>query len=643
MKFSRRAVLAGFGAGVADNALAGSSLAVTDTGDGGFAVFVNFHEAWHISGNDIKQAWGSTATTVVIPANPGPCVSISGFLLGKTAKLKLSFLQRLTGWVCRFDLQLQALGRSRIEIQFPFVGPAKTPIISVPFSASLWRQAVGFPAGTAIFRPRLEIARQTLTPTLSGPFVFEDFGGFRVDGPLKILPGTDNGSPVARLELRSSEILKLADGWSIEANGMRASFPGKRPNSLVLEGDGILQIGKVRFAGDKNSSIQCYREGSHAWEWKADWRLPDHEQAIDTPHGRFNVVGAGGTDISAHGTSRLVEKYAGSAQLRHAAFRLPLEGKGQNYADLGRLDFDSAGRSQVSFKIARFGKPTEASWISLDSNDPDPLHIQLDSARLRVARQADLFHGCFRFTGIALSQTKNGLFLTRCPSAPANTCLLKVELPPQHVREESFGRQLPVLPGGQLRADELAMVFDVSQRRKLQDNLLSKSDSDPNFKEFASKYRDKYTNYSGSVFAKPSGSTFALEQIYVGPDGLLSLLGRYLANKLASEISKEKGLKIADIPLSLDAITVGDVLRRHRTPQSKPPWTPANAQLAFAELLIEAAKRNDDHSLLQNWYRKNNPAAGQFYVVEWLTSWPNKFPKGSTTSVDLKDMLERNT
>jgi hypothetical protein len=636
IKISRRAVLTGLGAGGVDKAFAGRHLEITGTDDGGFVVFVDFREAWHVSGDVIKQAWGDAATAVIGPANATPSILISGFLLGKTAKVEISFSPRLTAWACRLDLQLQTLGNIQTEVRFPFLGSAEASTISIPVSAAPWRRAVGLPAGTAILHPRLKLNRQTLAPTLSGPFVFEDLGSFRATGPLDLLPATEKGSPIARLKFRPSEILNLAEGWSIDADSMQASFPASKPNYLVLEGEGILQIGRTRFSATKDSSIQCFREGSHAWAWKVDWHLPNHEQVIDTPHGRFNVVGTGGTDVSAQGTSRRVQRYLGSAQLRHAAFRLPLEGKGQDYADLGRIDFDNAKSSQVSFKIVRLGKPAEESWISLDSDDPTPVNLQLDSARLRVATHADLFRGCFRFTGIALRKTKIGLFLQKSPLPLTADCLLRVELPPQHVREQSFARQLPILPGGQLMADELPMLFNLSGRQTLQAKLLSQPD--PSFKEFVTKYRDKYTSYHGTILSRPSASTQALEEIYVGPDGLISLFGRRLANELAFEIRQQNGVKIADIPLGLGPITVGDILQRHRPPQ--PPWTPATAQPAFAELLAEAAKRSDDQSLLQNWYSKNNPATGLFYVVEWLTKWPNEFPVGSPTRIDLKNMLD---
>jgi hypothetical protein len=632
VRVSRRAVLVGFGAGVVNKAFAGGGLEVAGTDDGGFQVFVDFREAWQITGRDIKRAWGNAATAVINAANT-PSVAISGVLLGKTARLEISFHRRPSIWTCYFNLQLQELGDIRTDVQFPFAGSTDTPAISVPVSAARWRQAVGFPVGTAALRPRLEIARQTLAPTLSGPFVFEGLGAFRAQGPLELLPAAAKGSSVSRLKFRPSERLKLPDGWSVDADGMFASFPTKKPNHLVIEGEGVLEVGKTRFVADESSSIQLAREGSHGWSWKVDWHLPGHEQAIGTPHGYFNVVGGGGTDISAQGTSRVVQKFSGSAQLRHVALRLPLESKGQNYADFGRLDFDSAKQSQVSFKISRFGKPAEASWISLDSADANPIHIELDSARLRVARQADLFRGCFRFTGIALSQTKNGLFLQRLPG---DDCLLQVELPPQHVMEQSFARQLPNLPGSQLAPEQLQMLFDVSRRQALQHDLLSKGDV--SFKNFVDKYPDKYDKYSDSVLPKPSVATQSLEKIYVGPDGFLSLRSRRAANDLAYEISKQNGLKIADVPLGLGPITVGDILGRHRQPEPN-PWISANADQAFDELLTESEKVSDDQSLLQSWYRKNNPTARPFYVVDWLKNWPDEFPAGATQA-DLVKMLK---
>jgi hypothetical protein len=625
IKISRRSVLAGFGAGVIDKAFAGGVLEVVGSDDGGFSVFVNFREVWQVSGRDIKQSWG-VATVVSVESKP-PNIAIAGLLFGKIANVDISFHPAVAGWVCRFMVQLHDLGTVQTEVRFPFAGSPDAEAVAIPVLEARWREAVGLPPGTKITRPRFEIAKRTLAPTLSGPFVFEGMGALRAQGPLELLPAAEKGSPASRLKFRPSERLKLPDGWSIDTDGMFASFPAQKPNDLVVEGAGALEVGKTRFVAAETSSVQLVRERSNAWAWKVDWHLPVYEQAISTPHGQFHLVGSGGTDIAAQGTSRLLQKFSGSAQLRHAALRLPLESKGQNFADLGRLDFENAQQSKVSFKIARFGKVSEASWISLDQVDANPIHIELNSARLRVARQADLFRGCFRFTGLALSKTNKRLILRKLPG---DACLLRVDLPPQHLMERSFARQLPNLPGSELKPEQLPMVFDVGRRKGLQTELLQNGDL--NFKFFVNNYADRYLKYDDALLPKPSAAVVRLEQIYVGPDGFLSLRSRRVANDLAEEFRKQNGLKIEDVPLGLGPITVGDILRRQRKPQSAPPWTSANADLAFDELLSASAKISDDQALLQNWYRTNNPNARPFYVVGWLKNWLNEFPAGQTRS-----------
>lgn len=643
IRLSRRTVLTGLGASIVDTAFADGSLDVQGTEDGGFVVFANFREAWKVDGADIKQSWGS-ATTTISAAGASPSVAVSGSLFGKTAKLDFSFRPRTVGWECRRSINLQDLGKFEASASFPFVGAPDAPVFSIPIQAARWRQAVGLPPGTAMLHPRLEITRNTLAPALSGPFVFEAVG-LRSRRSLQLLA---DGKASSRLTFGPSETLKLAAGWSLDTEGMSASFPAGRSDYLVLEGEGVLQIGATRFAADKKSSVRFARNGTHSLSWTIDWRLPHYEHAVDTPHGQFIIAGGDSSNIAAQGNSRSLQSFLGSAQLRHAAFRLPLESKGQFYADLGRLDFDNADKSRISFKLARFGKPPEGSWITLDFDDPDPFHIQLDSARLHVAQQADLFRGCFRFTGIALGQNKTGLLLRRSPSNEAKDCLLRVDLPPQHVKEESFARQLPVLPGDELDPEDLPALFDADRRKKLQDKLSKtfKDKQDTSFNEFATQYRVKYENYVKSYqaakadksktpppippIAIPSEATCKLEEIYVGPDGFFSVLSRRLANGLAYEIWQQiiskSQLKIDDLALGLDPITVGDILGRHPQPLSQKEWTIETAKSAFNELLAEAEKRSDDQALIQTWYRKLNPGAGPFYVKAWLDNWPKEVP-----------------
>src|SRR5262249_12083843 len=158
----------------------------------------------------------------------------------------------------------------------------------------------------------------------------------------------------------------------------------------------------------------------------------------------------------------------------------------------------------------------------------------------------------------------------------------------------------------------------------LKDEFAAKNDK--SFEDFAAKYRVKYEDYINKyqesaakgdpVFPKPSQPTQKLEKIYVGPDGLFSLLSRRLANGLALELKKQRGLKLDDVPLGLDPIVVGDILQRHQ-PSKGQKWSDT-APKALVELLTESEKRSDDQSLIQNWYRKEKSTTAVFYTPEWL-------------------------
>lgn len=261
IRVSRRTVLAGLGASVIDTAFAEGGPDVQGTEDGGFAVFANFREEWRVDGADIKRSWGSAATATVNSAGSSPSVVISGALFEKKARLEITFRPHSVGWECRCCINLQNLGEFEASVPFPFAGSPKAPAFSIPIRVAHWRQTVGLPSGTAMLRPRFEIARQTLAPTISGPFVFDGLGGLRAQQSLQLLADIEAGSTLSRLTFGSSERLNLAEGWSIDAEGMRASFPVREPNYLVIEGEGILQIGRTRFVADRKSSIRYIRHG----------------------------------------------------------------------------------------------------------------------------------------------------------------------------------------------------------------------------------------------------------------------------------------------------------------------------------------------------------------------------------------------
>ncbi|MEE1611890.1 hypothetical protein [Microvirga sp. CF3016] len=343
---------------------------------------------------------------------------------------------------------------------------------------------------------------------------------------------------------------------------------------------------------------------------------------IETPQARVNVIGTGTSDIDAEGTFHKLYRFSATAQLGHLALRLPISGKGGGYADLGRLDF-KPGSTPVAFAFGGFSGPALRSRITLDSGDANHVRIQLDGARLYVAREADMFHGKFHFSGLALTLGRNGQVLVQSTSNPDERPLLRVDLPSQHIKEQAFFKQLPVLPGRELVATELPKLFDLEPRKELQKALRK---NDPDFDRFATRYEKAYSEYSNTELPVPAEATKQLEMIYAGREGLFSLRSRRVANELAYKIRSEQGIKLEDVKLGLGPILVADILRRHK-PDPQQPWQSPLAQEAFQELLAEAEKRSEDHSIIQKDYRERNPGATtRFYAAAWLDKWPEEYP-----------------
>ena len=246
-----------------------------------------------------------------------------------------------------------------------------------------------------------------------------------------------------------------------------------------------------------------------------------------------------------------------------------------------------------------FNRPASRSRIALEPGDARPVRIQLDNAKLHVAREADMFHGKFSFSGLALTLGRGGPLLVQSTLTPDQPPLLRVDLPSQHIKEQSFCKQLPVLPGRDLKPAELTKLFDLKQRDELRTALKV---GDPNFEAFAARYEKAYSDYSDAELPTPAESTQQLEKIYVGRDGLFSLRSRRVANELAYRIREERGIKLEDVKLGLGPILVADILRR-RKPDPRQTWQSPFAQQAFQDLLEEAEKRSEDHAVIQKDYR----------------------------------------
>lgn len=566
----------------------------------------------------MERGWGqgATATCTVSPALPG--VLIRGHLLGRAIELDLSFSAVGGEWKCHCKLTLAGLDTIRTDVKFPFV--RSRPVVSIPVSGSTWGHAAGVPARTRIEHPKFELGHQ-LESALAGHFHFELLRGFAARGSLQLLPA--KAGPLARLHFDASDVVGLARGLSLRPGQMFADFPVAPPNYLLLRGEGTLRVGSARFVSDANSSVRFFRHPSRGMSWATDWRLPDWEQMVETPQARVNVTGTGGSDIDAEGTFHKLHRFSAKARLSHLALRLPVSSKNAGYADLGRLDFKSGASSHVAFPFARFVGPAVPSRIALEPGDANPARLQLDNAVLHVAREADMFHGKFSFSGLALTLPRSGPMLVQSTATPDKHPLLRVDLPSQHIKEQSFFKQLPVLPGRDLKPAELSKLFDRQQRDEVRTALKV---GDPNFEKFAERYEKAYSQYSGTELPAPAESTKQLEMIYVGRDGLFSLRSRRVANDLAYAIRDEQGIKLEDVKLGLGPILVADILRRHK-PDSRQPWQSSSARKAFQELLEEAEKRSEDHSVIQDDFRKRNPGtAVRFYAAAWLDKWPEEFP-----------------
>ncbi|MBY5811301.1 hypothetical protein [Rhizobium leguminosarum] len=624
MELTRREVLAGLGATlVADRVSAESdALAVTGASDG-FVVRINFREVWRVSGTQIKKYWGPEATAKIETRSETTAIVLKDArLLGEKASLELVFVRDQKGWQCAMSFTAGKLSAKSVAL---------LPLSEQPFSSPICRTAL---ARAAHLQPhvwadaKFELDR-TLRPRATGTFLFGGLGGFKSKGTLYLLPRTDDGAAYAKLEFSPADIIRLTKEFSVRLTGMSTCFYN-RSDKLNFRGKGTFQVGQVKFVGDSESKVTfSKRPRSGAWQWSADWQLPEHEQLIETPHGRMGVVGTGVSDIQSSGQFGKLEYFNAAATLKHLAHRLPLGKSYPGYADLARLDFTTAGeRISLLYDAKQIAAADigRGSWISLIPGSKAGFAIKLEQASLRVVREADMFHGKFTFRGLALNQDREGL---RLVTADPNEQLLKVELPSQHLMEESFFRQLPALPGDPLLPDELPLLFTVEGRGTIRKRLEKRSGDFAVFSNFAKRYEEKYKAIGPNDDVKnlplPPQHVRDVEAIYVGREGLFSLRSRRVATFVANAIRDESLPVLRQVKLGLNAILVADILQRARS-DFLVPWTISEANSALQELLTEAKKRSDDHNIIQREYLARTNGTILFYTREWLTNWPKEFP-----------------
>ncbi|EIM28019.1 hypothetical protein MicloDRAFT_00045960 [Microvirga lotononidis] len=625
MELTRRKVLAGLGATlVAERASAESgALAVTGTRDGGFVVSINFREVWRVSGAQTRAHWGPDATAKIETRGEVTAVVLKkARLLGETASLELAFVRDQKGWQCAMSF---AAGKLSAKSAAPF--PLSGPHLSAPTSGTaLVRAAHLQPHIWANAKFELDRA---LRPRATGTFLFGGLGGFKSQGTLYLLPRTDDGTAYARMEFGPTDIISLTKECSVRPASMSTFFYGRNDN-LTFKGAGTFQVGQVNFAGHSECKITFSKNlRGGGWRWSADWRLPEHEQLIETPHGRMGVVGTGLSDIQSSGQFGKLEYFNAAATLKHVAHRLPLGKSYPGYADLARLDFTAAGeRIRLLYDAKQIASADlkSGSWVSLIPGSKTGFAIKLDQASLLVVREADMFHGKFTFRGLALKRGSDGLWLL---TADPKEQLLKVELPSQHLMEKSFFRQLPVLPGAPLLPDELPLLFSVKGRGSIREQLEKRIADFSAFSIFAKRYEETYRSVGPKDEVKdlplPPQHVRDVEAIYVGREGLFSLRSRRVATLVANAIRDESLPVLREVKLGLGAILVADILQRARGNLSV-PWTLGEANTALQELLTEARKRSDDHNIIQTEYLARTNGTVLFYARDWLNDWPKEFP-----------------
>ena len=616
MRLTRRSVLTIPAVAIVRPASA-TTLRVEPTDDGGFRV-LGAEPAWGQTGAELRAALGEGARADI--AHDLPQVTLLGALAGATVQLRLSFGQSGTALTVATRGRVGRLGRG-----FAFEGqPRPFPLLlDGRVEANAFARGLGLnPSGAN---------RLTLDATLAlrlislGGFAFGS--GLQTMAPLRLLPSAGGNGPLAIIEQPA-----LSGRHRLGERGAAAFNLEPRPDRLLvtaadggvrhlrLEGGGRLAIAEARLDYGPTSTIRFAATGSGAGAWWLDLLLPLDAQRVDTPEGRVELSGTGGSDIVAEGGAGRVRAARAEAVLRHAALRLPLQASGRGYADLGRLDF--AASTRVTLAILETDADESALGRVPLAPGAGPMRLSLDTADLWAGRDADMFRARFGFRGLDLVVRRRTAVLRSRPGAGDEKTIL-VYLPSQHIMEQAFPRVAPRLPGRGLRPEELPSAFDVDARSLLADQLSKEKDSQA-FNVFRKPFKDRYEKLCQAVARPPaaapypSARTVQLEKIYVGPDGLITPLGRRAARETAQSLAPAP--KLDDVPLGLGEIVVSDLLRRHGL-LGTGPADPVAAAAVLKELLEEAAKRQTDMASILGAWRRDNPTK-PLLLAAWRTSWP---------------------
>ncbi len=623
MGMTRRTVLTVAGMALAHPAAA-ASLRVEATDDGGFRVS-GAGLAWERTGAELRAALGPNVR--VETTQDMPQIVLSGNLASIPVRLRLSFgiARGALSVATRARIGIRVEGRAQ---QFPL-------LLDEPVQAGPLTRALGLKASPAT---RITL-NENLDCHLVSPSGFLLGEGLYAAGRLRLLPSAGAGTPLAVIEaptMRGRCLLgKLGSAsFSLDPQPDRIVVePGEvGTRRLRLEGGGQFAIADSRLRYGSGSDIRFIKVGHFTRGWRLDLLLASGPQRVKASQGHVELSGTGETDIVAEGGRGQVRYANAKALLQHVALRLPLKAGGRDYADIGRLDFAS-GTPVALAVLATDGADPNVSRIPLSRN-AGSMRIHLDKANLWAGRDADMFRARFAFRGLDLISSRHGPALRR-RSDPGDEPTLIVYLPPQHVMEQAFPRIAPALPGRALAPDELASAFHLDQRPKLASSVGA---NDPDFARFTEAFSRRYEALvqrqrkveEGRRPPRPpypSANTVRLERVYIGPDGLITPLGRRAARETAYSLAPLP--KLVDLPLGLGEILVSDVLRRNGRLDARPADSAAarDAARALNELLEEAAKRQSDMARVLAAWRVSNPS-GPLLIAEWRQSWPSSLRPG---------------
>ena len=367
---------------------------------------------------------------------------------------------------------------------------------------------------------------------------------------------------------------------------------------------------------------------------RLDWCLPAEPFAFQSRHGRFSLCGEQFYDefvppgvVSESANGRLVE-FRATAYVTNYAVTLP-------GADFGRLDFD---RLRCTFPLAGLGETSDDSYVQLSANwgkSKDAISLSLDVARLRVMRARDHLSLTYRFHNVSLRRAAGPVRFVPSPDAA-----LIAELPPQHVAERAFARQLPVLPGprGDLTPDQLRLLQSrkFRDREQLQEDIKKQAITNE-FGAFAKRFGEAIKAGKIELAAPasapglqrqsielklPKGAAEQLDAVWVGPQYVRTVWARRAARELAMVIAAEpgaQGLPTMDAFPTLygHSVAAWDILQRtvRKYPKVAKPQNPEDtkkfADEAVAQILEAASRSSDEQRILQDVYRRRRKQPGQ--------------------------------